>query len=150
MPNHKKVKSTQKPVSIPGTVSKKKQGSSVLTRPLGLLGWERLEPVLLAALATREPLLLIGKHGTAKSFLPERLAQGPPLEKLSYRWAAMNPPPTDDVDGDVYLGAESLDPALAERFSIKQIVRDLELTERDWRADLLRGYFAHPTHSWER
>ena len=35
-------------------------------------------------------------------------------------------------------------------FSIKQIVRDLELTERDWRADLLRGYFAHPTHPWER
>ncbi|NBV33536.1 MAG: hypothetical protein EBR81_07055 [Proteobacteria bacterium] len=35
-------------------------------------------------------------------------------------------------------------------FSIKQIVRDLELTERDWRADLLRGYFAHQTHSWER
>jgi MoxR-like ATPase len=48
---------------------------SLLTRPLGLLGWERLEPVLLAALTTREPLLLIGRHGTAKSFLLERLAQ---------------------------------------------------------------------------
>jgi MoxR-like ATPase len=47
---------------------------SLLTRPLGLLGWEKLEPVLLAALTTREPLLLIGKHGTAKSFLLERLA----------------------------------------------------------------------------
>jgi hypothetical protein len=34
-------------------------------------------------------------------------------------------------------------------FSIKQIVRDLELTERDWRADLLAGYFANPGHSWE-
>jgi S-adenosylmethionine synthetase len=34
-------------------------------------------------------------------------------------------------------------------FSIKQIVRDLELTERDWRADLLAGYFANPGYSWE-
>ncbi len=48
---------------------------SLLTHPLGLLGWETLEPVLLAALTTRDPLLLIGKHGTGKSFLLERLAQ---------------------------------------------------------------------------
>jgi len=164
--------------------------SVYLTKPLGLLGWDNLEPVLLAALATREPLLLIGKHGTAKSFLLERLAQaldlnyrfynaslvnyddlvgipvpdstqtslryistptaiwdaevvfidelnrtrpdlqnklfsiiherrvqGVQLEKLQYRWAAMNPPPSDDQDqGEVYLGAEPLDPALADRF----------------------------------
>jgi S-adenosylmethionine synthetase len=36
-----------------------------------------------------------------------------------------------------------------EWFSIKQIVKDLKLTERDWQADLLRGYFANPTHPWE-
>jgi len=164
--------------------------SVYLTKPLGLLGWDNLEPVLLAALATKEPLLLIGKHGTAKSFLLERLAQaldlnyrfynaslvnyddlvgipvpdatqtslryistptaiwdaevvfidelnrtrpdlqnklfsiiherrvqGVQLEKLQYRWAAMNPPPTDDQDqNEVYLGAEPLDPALADRF----------------------------------
>jgi len=163
---------------------------SYLTRPLGLLGWDRLEPVLLAALATKEPLLLIGRHGTAKSFLLERLSQaleldyrfynasllnyddlvgipvpdeaqtalryistptaiwgtevvfidelnrtrpdlqnklfsiiherrvqGIPLEKLTYRWAAMNPPPSDEQDErDIYLGAEPLDPALADRF----------------------------------
>jgi len=35
-------------------------------------------------------------------------------------------------------------------FSIGRIVSDLELTERDWRADLLAGYFANPSHSWER
>jgi MoxR-like ATPase len=164
--------------------------SVYLTKPLGLLGWDELEPVLLAALATKEPLLLIGKHGTAKSFLLERLAQaldlkyrfynaslvnyddlvgipvpdaaqtslryistptaiwdaevvfidelnrtrpdlqnklfsiiherrvqGVRLEKLQYRWAAMNPPPSDQDDpGEVYLGAEPLDPALADRF----------------------------------
>lgn len=35
-------------------------------------------------------------------------------------------------------------------FSIRNTVRDLELTDRDWQADLLGGYFAQPTHSWER
>ena len=181
--------------------------SVYLTKPLGLLGWDNLEPVLLAALATKEPLLLIGKHGTAKSFLLERLAQaldlnyrfynaslvnyddlvgipvpdasqtalryistptaiwdaevvfidelnrtrpdlqnklfsiiherrvqGVQLEKLQYRWAAMNPPPTDDQDqSEVYLGAEPLDPALADRFGFLIEVpdwSDLSATEK--------------------
>ncbi len=147
--------------------------------------------MLLAALATEAPLLLVGPHGTAKTLLVERLAgalglelrhynaslvnyddlvgipipdeagklrfvgteaaiwdaeivffdeltrcrpdlqnklfpivherrvAGVRLEKLQHRWAAMNPPAPDDadgVDGDVYLGAEPLDPALADRF----------------------------------
>jgi S-adenosylmethionine synthetase len=38
----------------------------------------------------------------------------------------------------------------AEWFSISRIVRDLELTERDWRAALLDGFFAQRTHPWER
>src|SRR5262249_17636836 len=146
----------------------------------------------LAALASEEPLLLIGRHGCAKSFLLERLAralhldyrfynaslinfddlvgipvpdeeqqalryittptaiwgaevvfsdeinrtrpelqnklfpiiherrvQGHQLEKLRYRWAAMNPPPPPDEPGqeELYLGAEPLDPALADRFA---------------------------------
>jgi MoxR-like ATPase len=205
MPTEKRVQSTETATLPPSTETKQKQESSFLTKPLGLLGWERLEPVLLAALATREPLLLIGKHGTAKSFLLERLAQvlhlnyrfynaslvnyddlvgipvpneqqtalryistptaiwdaevvfidelnrtrpdlqnklfsiiherrvqGIPLEKLSYRWAAMNPPPTDDGDGDIYLGAESLDPALADRFGFLIEVPDWsDLTDAD-------------------
>lgn len=185
-------KAPRKPRASSTEVASRRQTRipSLLTKPLGLLGWDNLEPVLLAALATGEPLLLIGKHGTAKSFLLERLAQalelnyrfynaslvnyddlvgipvpdaaqtslryistptaiweaevvfidelnrtrpdlqnklfsiiherrvqGVRLEKLRYRWAAMNPPPTDDQDqGEVYLGAEPLDPALADRF----------------------------------
>jgi S-adenosylmethionine synthetase len=37
-----------------------------------------------------------------------------------------------------------------EWFTIKAIVRDLELTERDWAADLLAGYFCQTSAPWER
>jgi len=185
---------------------------SVLTRPLGLAGWAHLEPVVLASLASREPMLLIGPHGTAKSFLLERLAealalefraynaslisyddlvgiplpdetgqglkyistptsiwnaevvfvdeinrtrpdlqnklfpivherrvQGVRLEKLRHRWAAMNPPPLDDEPEDeTYIGAEPLDPALADRFPFLVVVPDWDdLTEQEQKTVLL-------------
>ena len=37
-----------------------------------------------------------------------------------------------------------------EWFSIKSIVRRLELTERDWATDLRAGYFCQPRAPWER
>ena len=184
---------TRKASGKPKSSAKRKriaQPSGLLAQPLGLEGWEKLEPIILAALASEEPLLLIGRHGAAKSFLLERLAeslelefrfynaslvnfddlvgfpiptkdkkslqyvstptaiwdaevvfldeinrtkhdlqnklfpivherrvQGVKLEKLRYRWAAMNPSPADDdSEDDAYLGAEPLDPALADRF----------------------------------
>jgi MoxR-like ATPase len=197
---------------------------SLLTRPLGLLGWSALEPVVLAALASGDPLLLVGRHGTAKSFLLERLAQaleldyrfynaslvnyddlvgvpvpdatgealryiatptaiwnaqvvfvdeisrcrpdlanklfpiiherrvqGVLLERLRYRWAAMNPPPREDAEGDdadAYLAAEPLDPALADRFAFLIEVPAWEsLTEAERTTVLLdqfRGRHAFP------
>ena len=160
---------------------------------LGVIGLEPIEPVVLAALAGGEPLLLIGPHGTAKSYLlsricvalrlewrhynasllnfddlvgyplpgpdgslryvqtpssiwgaqavfldeisrcrldmqnklfpiiHERRVQGIELERLVYRWSAMNPPATDEQEPDEYLsayrGSEPLDPALADRFA---------------------------------
>ena len=196
-----------------------KRPGSLLTQPLGLEGWAELEPVVLAALASEDPLLLIGRHGCAKSFLLERLAQalkleyrfynaslinfddlvgipvpdeaqqhlryistptaiwpaevvfidelnrtkpelqnkifpiiherrvqGLQLERLRYRWAAMNPPPDPDADpedGASYLGAEPLDPALADRFNfIIAVPAWQELTETEKRrvlADQYRG-----------
>ncbi|MBP3407151.1 MAG: MoxR family ATPase [Kiritimatiellae bacterium] len=173
---------------------------SLITEPLGLYGWKRSEAVLLAALLSEEPLLLVGAHGCAKSFVLERLAealgmefrsynaslinyddlvgvplpdatrtkleylsspesiwdaevvfmdeisrtrpelqnklfpiiyekrvQGRPLSRLVYRWAAMNPPPTDDEldeGGALYLGSEPLDAALADRFPYIMSVPD--------------------------
>jgi MoxR-like ATPase len=46
----------------------------------------------------------------------ERKVQGLHLEGLRYRWAAMNPPATNDDDNG-YLGSEPLDTALADRFA---------------------------------
>ncbi len=40
-----------------------------LLRPLGIVGYDALEPALLAALATGEPLLLVSDHGAAKTLL---------------------------------------------------------------------------------
>ncbi len=159
-------------------------------RQLGIIGSDRIGGVLLAALATEAPLLLIGAHGTAKSLLLSRIAealdlkfrhynasllnyddlvgyplpdadgtlkfvetpasiwpaeavfldeisrcrvdmqnrlfpiihekciQGMPIKNLRFRWAAMNPPPSDSSSGDEteYLGSEALDAALADRF----------------------------------
>lgn len=47
---------------------------------LVLQGLERIAPILEAALATEEPLLLIGPHGTAKSLLLTRVAAALRLE----------------------------------------------------------------------
>ena len=69
---------------------------SVLTRPLGLEGWAKLEPVVLAALISGDPLLLIGKHGTAKSFLLERLAEALGLTFRFYNASLVN---YDDLVG---------------------------------------------------
>ena len=155
---------------------------------LGIIGLSRIEAPVLAALATKSPLLLIGPHGTAKSLLLTRIAaalridfrhynasllnfddlvgfplpskegsleyastpaaiwgagavffdeisrcrpdiqnklfpiihercvQGIALEDLEHRWAAMNPPTTEEDDDHGYSGSEPLDAALADRF----------------------------------
>ena len=69
---------------------------SLITEPLGLFGWSNLEPVILAALASESPMLLIGKHGSAKSFLLERLAESLNLEFRCYNASLIN---YDDLVG---------------------------------------------------
>jgi MoxR-like ATPase len=64
----------------------------------------------------------------------ERVVQGVTLARLRHRWAAMNPPPSDD-DREAtpqYAGAEPLDVALADRFAFIVTVPSLEeLTPHD-------------------
>ena len=65
------------------------------------------------------------------SLVHERRIQGLKLEKLRYRWAAMNPPGFDQ-DGEGYSGCEPLDAALADRFAFVVNVADWhELEEAD-------------------
>ena len=192
---------------------------SLITEPLGLYGWKKAEPALLAALLSGEPLLLVGPHGCAKSFVLERLAealgmayrcynaslinyddlvgvplpdatrtkleylsspesiwdaevvfideisrtrpelqnklfpiihekrvQGRPLPRLVYRWAAMNPPPTDEElesdDAALYLGSEPLDAALADRFPFILSVPDWEELSPEDQGRILSDQFA--------
>lgn len=57
------------------------------------------------------------------SLIQERRIQGLKLEKLRYRWAAINPPGLDQ-DGETYSGCEPLDSALADRFAFLVNVSD--------------------------
>jgi len=67
-----------------------------LTRLLNVEGWGRLDAVLLAALATESPLLLIGPHGTAKTLLVERLSDALHLAYRHYNASLLN---YDDLVG---------------------------------------------------
>ena len=69
---------------------------SLITEPLGLYGWKKAEPVLLAALLSEEPLLLVGAHGCAKSFVLERLAESLGMDFRSYNASLIN---YDDLVG---------------------------------------------------
>ena len=56
-------------------MASKKDARPRLLRALGIVGWDHLEPVILAALATESPLLLVGSHGSAKTMVLTRLAE---------------------------------------------------------------------------
>jgi MoxR-like ATPase len=70
--------------------------SSSITAALGVQGWGHLDPIILAALATEAPLLLIGPHGTAKSLLVERIADALALPMRHYNASLIN---YDDLVG---------------------------------------------------
>lgn len=69
---------------------------SLFFEDLGLYGWTYLEPVILASLASKKPMLLIGKHGSAKSFILERLAETLNLNYRFYNASLIN---YDDLVG---------------------------------------------------
>ena len=53
-------------------------------RQLGVFGYDQVEDVILAALVTGDPLLLIGKAGTGKTFLLNSLSEALGLEHRHY------------------------------------------------------------------
>jgi MoxR-like ATPase len=67
-----------------------------ITESLGIQGWTHLDPILLAAMATESPLLLIGPHGTAKSLLVEKIAAALGISMRHYNASLIN---YDDLVG---------------------------------------------------
>ena len=63
---------------------------------LGVIGMRDVEPVVLAALIPRDPLLLVGPHGAGKSYLFNRLALALGLEHRHYNASLLN---FDDLVG---------------------------------------------------
>ena len=68
-------------------------------RPLGAYGFDEQETVLLAALVSEDPLLLIGRSGTGKTFLLNTLSEALGLEHRHYNASLLS---FDDLVGFPY------------------------------------------------
>jgi len=55
-----------------------------MLKELGIYGFDQIEDILLAALATGDPLLMVGDKGTAKSLLVEKIAQHMEISSIVY------------------------------------------------------------------
>ena len=73
-----------------------KNSDSIVFDSLGLCGWQSLEPVVLASLASRMPVLLVGYHGSGKSLAIESIAKALGLDFRSYNASLIN---YDDLTG---------------------------------------------------
>lgn len=67
-----------------------------MLRPLGIVGYDDIEPALVAALATEEPLLLVSDHGAAKTLLLLRVAEALGVELRHYNASLLQ---FDDLAG---------------------------------------------------
>jgi len=81
-----------------------------LLRPLGIVGYDAIEPAILAALATEEPLLLVSEHGAAKTLLLVRIAESLGLELRHYNASILQFDdlagfPIPDADGTIRYAA---------------------------------------------
>jgi MoxR-like ATPase len=68
-------------------------------RRAGVFGFDHLEPVILASLVTEDPLLLIGKAGTGKTYLLNSLSEALGLEHKHYNASYLS---FDDLIGFPY------------------------------------------------
>ena len=70
---------------------------------LGVFGFDTVEPVILAALITEDPMLLVGNSGTGKTFLLNSLSEALGLEHRHYNASLIA---FDDLVGFPYPDAE--------------------------------------------
>lgn len=66
---------------------------------IGVYGFDRIEPVILSALVTEDPMLLIGASGTGKTFLLNSLSEALSLEHRHYNASLIS---FDDLVGFPY------------------------------------------------
>lgn len=71
---------------------------------LGVYGFDRYEPIILAALITEDPMMLIGRSGTGKTFLLNSLSEALGLEHRHYNASLIS---FDDLVGFPYPDAEN-------------------------------------------
>ena len=84
------------PSTCPPTARASQHRPRSLLRELGIVGWDQIEPAVVAAVAAELPLLLVGPHGSAKTMLLGRLADCLGLEHRQYNASLLN---FDDLVG---------------------------------------------------
>ena len=77
--------------------------SESFLKQLGIFGFDALEPLILAALVSKDPLLLIGKSGTGKTTLLNRISQALGLHHRHYNASLVS---FDDLIGFPRPGAD--------------------------------------------
>ncbi len=87
---------------------------------LGVYGYDAVEPIVLAALVTEDPLLLIGKAGTGKTYLLNSLSEALGLEHRHYNASLIS---FDDLVGFPYPDSDYQD------------IRYLETPATVWQAE---------------
>jgi S-adenosylmethionine synthetase len=112
-------------------------------------------PIGGGALAGKDPYK-VDKCGAlrARQLARKLVREGVDAARVTLAWAPGGDAPflneASTIRGNVNLQVPREELPPADWFAIKAIVRDLELTERDWAADLLAGYFCQPIAPWER
>ena len=88
--------STSVPASQESQGFNLKKGHKSLLAEIGIQGCKNIEPLVVASLVTQVPLLLIGPHGTGKSFLLNRISEALDIEWRHYNASILN---FDDLIG---------------------------------------------------
>jgi MoxR-like ATPase len=86
--------------AVPARHSKRTSGTAPRHLPtIGVYGYDNVETIILAALVTEDPLLLIGKAGTGKTYLLNSLSEALGLEHRHYNASLIS---FDDLVGFPY------------------------------------------------
>lgn len=100
---------------------------------LGAYGFERQEPIVLAALVSGDPILLIGRSGTGKTFLLNTISEALALEHRHYNASLIS---FDDLVGFPYpddgIGYVAPNAIEADRYEVSDTVCQRREDPRTW------------------